>query len=402
MKSKLSQSPRTRNILTFSWRILAASTLFLIFFLVKKIGLKVMAYNPYLQNVAGFWSAEKFLRVIFCLSFFSYFSLAGIFTMHDRPYRRRYLSIEDGRSRLGTKCRVILYGSEFWVEAATLSLWILLGASDIFFFDLVLGFFAEYTFLRAHLLTAAIMLPSLMFLTFLTHFAALGWWERKQEKGDASLRILIIAFLKQLIFTCVMYLAAAWALTALYPAVDTFGKVIQMQPMLFLIPLCLVLIGLLSYRYLRALSARRRFFRKLAQICREERLEMSKPSHPYSSVFVPKDGISFRIFTAKGAYACKLICSTRRKTPLFFDEDGYASYDIAYGLFGLDFFTDTISARYTFETNDKKLLIISPEVDNVYVTDGKAKRRLESGDRFMEYLLYDGEGFLNAVRRKVL
>ena len=78
MKSKLSQSPRTRNILTLSWRILAASTLFLIFFLVKKIGLKVMAYNPYLQNVAGFWSAEKFLRVIFCLSFFSYFSLLAV------------------------------------------------------------------------------------------------------------------------------------------------------------------------------------------------------------------------------------------------------------------------------------------------------------------------------------
>ena len=63
---------------------------------------------------------------------------------------------------------------------------------------------------------------------------------------------------------------------------------------------------------------------------------------------------------------------------------------------------DTVSARYAFEANDKKLLIISPAVDNVYITDGKAKRRLESGDRLMEYWLYDGEGFLNAVRRKTL
>ena len=402
MKPKLSQSPRVRSILTLSWRILAACALFLIFCAMKKIGLQAMQYNPYLKNVSGFWSAEKFLRAIFFLSFLTYFSLAGVFTMHDVPYRRRYLAIEDGRNRLGTKCKVILCGSEFWIGVATLSLWVLIAPSDIFFFDLVSGFFGDRTLPQAHLLTIAIMLPSLLLLTFLTHFAALGWWERKQDRTDAGTRTLVITFLKQLIFTCAMYLAAAWSLTALYPALDTFGKIIQIQPLLFVIPLCLVLIGLLSYRYLRAFRARYRFFRKLTRICREERLELSKLSHPYSSVFSPKDGATFRIFTAKGVYACKLICSTHRKTPLFLDEDGNVNYDIAYGLFGLDFFTDTVSARYAFESNDKKLLIISPAVDNVYITDGKAKRRLESGDRLMEYWLYDGEGFLNAVRRKTL
>ena len=35
----------------------------------------------------------------------------------------------------------------------------------------------------------------------------------------------------------------------------------------------------------------------------------------------------------------------------------------------------------------------------LYVTDGKARRRLESGDRIMEYLLYNGEDLLRALAR---
>jgi hypothetical protein len=183
---------------------------------------------------------------------------------------------------------------------------------------------------------------------------------------------------------------------------DTFGKVIHLHPLLFMVPLCGVIAGILTYRYIRAIVARRRFFRKLAQICREERYELSKFSHPYSSVFSPKDGETFRLFTAQGRYACKLLCSVRRKTPLYLDEEGNASFEISYGLFGLDFVTDTVSARYTFDTTDKKLLIVLPAVNHIYITDGKAKRRLESGDCVMGYLLYNGEDILNALTRKGL
>ena len=77
-------------------------------------------------------------------------------------------------------------------------------------------------------------------------------------------------------------------------------------------------------------------------------------------------------------------------------------YTVCYGIGGYDFFTDTISLDYTFEGEGKKLLIVDPAVANVYVTDGHARRRLESGDRLMGYQLYDGIGFLNALKRKCI
>jgi hypothetical protein len=199
-----------------------------------------------------------------------------------------------------------------------------------------------------------------------------------------------------------MYLLMAFTLIPLYPMMATFGKVVNIHPLLFVIPFGIVLIALLSYRYLRALLARYRFVRGLTRICHSERYKLTDRAHLYASVFSPKEGISFRFTTEEGEYTCKLICSLRRKTPLFFDEEGKVSYDVSLGLFGLDFFTDTVSARYDFEAKDKKLLILSPAVDRVYITDGKARRLLDSGDRFMGYTLYTGETFLNALRRKGL
>lgn len=402
MKRERIHSPRIRLLLTLSWRILSACALFLIFCLMKRYSLQAMSNNPFLRNVAGFWSVEKFLRAVFGLSFLMYFSLAGVFALHDTAYRARYLSAREGKNALLSRCRVILRGYEFLIEAAVLSLWILLSASDVFFFDLVGGFLSARSLPEAHLLTVAVMLPSLLTLTFLAHLATLGWWSRKRDDPALNVRARIFAFLKQLLFTCILYLLTAVALSMLYPVLETFGKVIHIHPLLFLIPLCAVIAGILTYRYLRALTARRRFFRNLAQICREERYEIGKLSHPYASVFSPKDGATFRLYTAKGTYTCKLLCSVRRKTPLYLDEEGNVTYDVCYGLFGLDFFTDTVSARYAFDATDQKLLIVSPAVDSVYVTDGKAKRKLESGDRVMEYLLYDGEDLLNAIKRKVL
>ena len=402
MKKGCSYSPRIRLLFTLIWRILAACALFLLFCWMKKISLQAMSNNPLRHNVAGFWSVEKLLRAVFVLSFLMYFSLAGVFTLYDAPYRIRYLSATTGKASLLQRCRTILRGYEFWVEAIVLSLWVLLAASDIFFFDLTSGFFADRPFFEAHLLTVAIMLPSLLVLTFFAHLSILGWWTQKREMPASGTRAKILAFLKQLLITCILYPLAAIATALLYPMLDTFGKVIHLHPLLFMVPLCGVIAGILTYRYIRAIVARRRFFRKLARICREERYELSKFSHPYSSVFSPKDGETFRLFTAQGRYACKLLCSVRRKTPLYLDEEGNASFEISYGLFGLDLVPDTVSARYTFDTTDKKLLIVLPAVNHIYITDGKAKRRLESGDCVMGYMLYNGEGILNALTRKGL
>lgn len=403
MKRSEHFSRHIRLILTLSWRILAICVLFLLFYSMKRWSLSAMQDNPYMRNVSGFWDAELLLRAVFYLSFLMYSSLSFVFKLYDAPYCRRVLAGEKSIGSFFTQCRAILLrGYEFWVEAAVLSLWVLFSASDVFFFDLVGGFYADLTVSKAHWITVGIMIPTMILLTFLAHLAAVSWWARKPEMADMTVRRLVFAFLKQLIFTCVMYLLLAFVLTPLYPMLDTFGKVLNIHPLLFLIPLTVALIIILSYRYLRALFARYRFMKELIRICHGEHYRLSDCTHLYTSVFSHKEGISFHLSTGQGDYACKLICSLRRKTPLFFDESGNVSYTVSYGLFGLDFFTDTISARHAFESTEKKLLIISPAVDHVYVTDGKARRRLESGDRIMEYLLYNGEDLLRALAREGL
>ena len=402
MTNKRALPHSVQLLLSLLWRILAACALFLVFYIIKNLGLRIMTSNPYLQNVAGFWYAEKFLRTVFCLSFLAYFSLASVFVLHDLPYRRRFLSAIASGSSFKIKARVILCGTEFWVQEAVIALWVLLSASDIFFFDLVGGFYAELSMTQAHLITIAIMLPSLLLLTLLSHIATINWWARQKQPPDAAKRARLFAFLKQLAFTFILHLLTAFVVPILYPMLDTFGKVIHIHPLIFLIPLCVVFVGIFSYRYLRALLARYLFLRTLKRICHEEKYRLDDGAHIYSSVFSAKDGINFRLSTSQGDYSVKLICSLRRKTPLFLDEEGNVSHTVSYGLFGLDFFTDTISAKYEFEGAGKKILILSPAVNNVYVTDGKARRLLESGDRVMGYWLYDGNLFLNALKRKIL
>ncbi|MBO7176802.1 MAG: hypothetical protein J6W14_05455 [Clostridia bacterium] len=389
-----------RLFLTLLWRISAACFLFLTYSNMKIYCLRAMKNNPYIRNVSGFWNAEMLCRAVFYLSLLMYFSLACIFALHDAPYRRRALG--GGLGSFTARAKAVLIGYEFWIEAAVLSLWVLFSASDVYFFDFVAGFYTDLDLSRAHWLTVGIMIPLLFVITFLAHLATVGWWARKEQPSNVTVRRRIRAFGKQLVFTCVMYLLMAFTLTPLYPMMATFGKVVNIHPLLFVIPFGIVLIALLSYRYLRALLARYRFVRGLTRICHSERYKLTDRAHLYASVFSPKEGISFRFTTEEGEYTCKLICSLRRKTPLFFDEEGKVSYDVSLGLFGLDFFTDTVSARYDFEAKDKKLLILSPAVDRVYITDGKARRLLDSGDRFMGYTLYTGETFLNALRRKGL
>ena len=400
---KISELPRPlRILLTLSWRILAVCILFALFYNMKVGCLRIMANNPYMRNVSGFWENKMLMQAVFYLSFLMYSSLSFVFKLHDVPYRRRISSDCSANSSLKTQYKAIFLGCEFWIEAAILSLWVLFSASDVHFFDLVSGFYADLSVSEAHWLTCGIMLPAILLLTVLAHMAAVSWWARKPEPTDITVRCRIFTFFKQLLFTCIMYLLLAMALVPVYPILATIGKVMNIHPLLFLIPLGITLIAILSFRYIRALLARHRFVHGLTRICHSERHKLTDRAHLYSSVFSAKDGINFHLTTEKGDYACKLICSLRHKTPLIFDEDGNVSYTVSYGLFGLDFFSDTISARYDFESNDKKILILSPAVDSVYITDGKARRLLESGDHFMGYTLYDGESLLNALRRKGL
>ena len=347
------------------------------------------------RYVQGFWSSELYCRVSLGYSLILLFSIINIYTLNNNKLRESFLKDRRNLSVWG-RSRLVFVSPMLWIDIAGMSVLACIAPMTLMRTELAKGLFGAENISKAAVI--ACVLPAFLLVTVISYLMTVNWWVityRKQKKKHEKKPV--VSLIKQLAVAVPMYLLAAFGLSVVYPAIYSTFLIIKAFIFALLITLICIVLGFIIYKYGRALIKRTVFIKELRTACKERGYELSKIKAPYLSIFTVCDGENFVLTTSDGIYSCKFIACFRRRTPLFFAEDGTASY-----MTDNLFFSHTVVHNYFFEGEGRKLLIVNPVAKNIFATDGISNRPLDVGDKVTDYYVYNGTGFLNAIKRNCL
>ena len=91
--------------------------------------------------------------------------------------------------------------------------------------------------------------------------------------------------------------------------------------------------------------------------------------------------------------------AAKKSIPVYLHENGDAIYEDKGILF-----KHTVTQKYAFDADNgfEKIIVVCPCNANVFITNGREESLADSGDRCMEYKIYNSSGLLNAIERGYL
>lgn len=378
-------------------RLLAAVGLYVLYAMFANLSLIAMRTSWLLPYVIDFWNDQKFCAAAFLYSLVVLFSLFSIFTLHDASYRARFFEWRTSEPHFFKKCQFILSGKEFWIQIGAIHALILFTSTRPTFGPMIDGFFPNQGVLLEKIYSTAIALPLFGVICFAAHMSTVNWWSRYKSNVDPGFHPFKAAW--QLVSSGVLYVLAAGVITVIYPAV--FGSLyyfVKKYWWLSILLVVLMFVSFWSFIILRILYKRYRMVKRLKAICHIHGYRLILHHGLYAALLSAKDGYDFTVDTGEMQFSCKLIPSLSRKNNLFFHESGIVSYTSSL----MDVILHTVSQRYFFEADGKKIIIVNPVSNRLYVCNDHEKRLLETGDVIMGYTIHTASGFLGALDRNCL
>ncbi len=373
--------------------------MFTVFCLVSSIAGKNLRQSPFQKQVFGFWNEGRYCQANFFYSLLIFFSLASVFCIHHIYLKRDFVK----KDRLESKFRFIITSGYFLTDIAVIAVCCVIFPSVPPFSDLNYGFLSAVPSGRQRLISTAVMLALTMIIEFAAYYSTVGWWSGqkkkfKVEEGDAP----FFKFALQMILTSVIWAIAGSAVTLAVPMLATFFAIIGAAkiPIAILLVLLIALgIALSGLRYLGVVRQRKAFAGKLARVCEERGISLTVSGRPYGSASRSHEGS--RIILRKDGLklACRFISVNSKNSPLYLNEDGMATRVKERILF-----KHHVSESYSFdaEAEYQKILIVCPCKGDVYVKGVHGEHPIESGDKVMEYRVYNASGFISAIERELL
>ena len=414
-------------------RALAISSVFIIIKLLMTL-FALAFYSSTVGEISEFPTWAIFLTVAigdgFVLS-----SLFNFFTTYDKRVMKGYISHTYGLDKepsLKTNAQYILKSREFKIETlTTLAL--------LFFAQCFNGMFEFGQIFRdtgaPQLLIRIIpffFIPPLVFLaSFLSRSEVFRYWyylERTAElkKLESVPRMMIKAILIFVLYIFVFPVSPmalgipATLIAILWMLIDVF-TIVGFVALLIIIPSLTT-----GIMILRALSIRKKLFKKLAAAAKYSGTTVSDIENPYKSLFNPKVQCRFTLNDGKKTYACRVIGTFWQRAPFFITTERHAYYRHRLGTKEHNV-TVYSNVEYGFEGDGKKLLILNPVPRRIYAANDKysepapidegmlsgvlrrtsnrkkeAARKIEPGDKVFEYTVYNSTSFVGAVDRGCL
>lgn len=374
-------------------RIAHATGIYFIFFILNILCGENLRSKAFLRHVPEFWSLPLYCKVGFVFSLIMLFSLFSIFTLNDYSYKKRFFDRADTKMSFKDKCGFIITDRAFLIELTTVLFWVLILPLRVFWFDLMHGFYNSYLMLL-------VITPIVAVLIFAAHMATVNWWMRqKASKGysftqKSCLRTLI----KQFAGTAIIYPISAFALSLVFPMLMTFWNIAKYLGIAIVVAIVLPIALITAFKKARFILSRKKLVKTLQKLSDQKKCSILEIKNLYSS----KQGFNLLVRKNNVFYCCKLVCAPKYKTPLYFHDDGCLRYTKGYTFLGIDLFYHEITTEYFFEGEGKKILIVVPSTIQAISTDGHQERKLNIGDRLMEYTIHDAESFLGAIDRDCL
>ena len=326
------------------------------------------------------------------------------FAQYDRFERARFTKQYGKEEDVSIKaeCDRILHSYSFWTE--------IVGLAAIYLFCplswelnsipyAILGEASEDE-LIARVVLMLVAVPVTIGLDLFAYLSARQCWREEHPHPNERKRIPEIRLIQRMIFVFTLYGPAFFVLPLLIPTIKSILSILFVFRAWRILPtIAIILLAVAILIYFRALRHRRRFIRRLQKLCHDEHYELSNIKHPYLSLFFTSEDANFTVFAHGKIYECRILGSVKRSNAMHLSPEGVCSHAFAFVLRRVEFFRIERNTDYRFESQYKKVLIITPVPKKLFSTFDRISFELDNGDRVGEYTIFSGGGFLGALER---
>lgn len=389
----------TKKMKELLLRVAKVGTLYTLYLMITPLVASFFRSQLSQYSISSFWTNRLYAASVYVYSFLILFSLISIFVLHDYPYRLRFLSEEKNLSSFKKKFVFSLRSKEMWIDIGVLCL-IMTLLPTIPYLLLKNGFLQNVIKIFHFPIYLAISYFSAFILSITAYNATLSWWARpKQMHKSRSRKTDAISCARQVLASIPLYFANAFALPYVIPTFWSISLILKLIFVNFSFLVILIIIALISSKYIRALHQRRLLIKDMRSALSNGYCELVKTENIYRSIFSARSDVNIILRRGTQNYYCKIITPWRKRDIMLFDEHGKVK-----------FVKDMVVANYyreedyffDAEENAKKIIIINPGALKIYATDDLYNRELHSGDKTMGYYVYRSENFVNAIERKYL
>ena len=331
-------------------------------------------------------------------------SLVTALSAYDKETRKNFLKSAPKEVYFTESITDIIRSRTFIVEAAVtvglISLLAVLGAFSCFG-----KIFFEDGRWNGGWFPVIILAPMSFILLLLSKYEARRYWvdllRRGEEKRlDSPMRFMArmatIFILYPVVFPLAPLLAfMVWNLIAIliqitnaFSVIGTLIGIIVLSTLVYIVS------------FARACAKRKKFLRRIGEICSENAYDVELPRHPYLAILRTKP-LSFNLSVEGKIYDCILLPTLHKRTPFVINSatGGYFRHRIGtknhhYSInHNIDFFP---------ASEGEHVVILSPTPKYILISEGKYENKLTSGDRLWSFVLYSDESFASALDRKCL
>ncbi len=178
----------------------------------------------------------------------------------------------------------------------------------------------------------------------------------------------------------------------------------------FLVPLWLYIltaiviciVTLFLARRINAFIKRKFFVKEIKRICKEKNYSVSEIKCGLSDIVSVNKENDFEIVIDGNKYSCKFIPCIKSTVPLILRENGLGNFVHAFVFAYVQWWQYHTKFNFGWESDCKKILIISPSSKFIYQVVDRSLKELDNGDFVGDYRVYTGGSFLRSVERNCL
>lgn len=371
------------------------------------------------------WLLNNWNMVFFVSSFAA---LAFVFEKHNRFAKKRF-SEKHKNGKLASCIKDTFTQVDFYIEIIVISALSALLPVD-FLFGFVKGIFFSsgvYSDNALKINTLAVMLPLMVGMFIIAKVSVRKIWynsERKKsentpdkdtkikeasfeenntkdrysaEASQLSIAGEIHSLLKNLAIVILLFCGLAFVFPMFIPpaiAVWNAGgiKIIISVLAVIITPF---IVATLFY-FVRGKLKRNAFVSDVKEYCQKNKATFTEVSFDVK-------GYNFKIEKNGKIYCCKIIETLFPNSPTTFVSGEYVETKNYFRFIFTKLFYITTTKSITFDGEGKKILIVVPDINKMYSTDGKSNvNHADNGEKNGEYTIYFSKGFFSALERDSL